>query len=120
MKYILGILLLGAACRSVTEPVADFIPGVYVRPFQTEFAVGSDTLELSLQSANVYLIHKRSGFNRVKEGKLQAKEWRGEKWTAAWNTEKEVLEEMKRGKLLHFNVADGKLFLGASEYVKVK
>ena len=120
MKQLLWIWVLGAACHSGHAPATDFIPGVYVRPIATEFAVGSDTLDISRQSGDVYGIHKRSGFQRVTRGKLQPKEWRQEKWTGVWQAEKGVLEEMKRGKLLHFNPAEGKLIVGSSEYVKVK
>lgn len=113
-------LVLVAGCKGLSgEAVRDFIPGVYVRDFATEFAVGSDTLEVQWQGENTYVIQKRSGFHRVLKGKLQAKETREEKWMTLWDTEKGVLNEVKKGKVLSFDLEKKQLLVGASVYQKI-
>ena len=118
-KYLMiGLFFTGCTGGSV-EDSNDFIPGTYVRTFQTEFAVGSDTLLLKHHDGATYTIVKRSGFSRVKNGRLLPKETRQEQWTGTYRADEGVLEELKGGKLMRFDAREKKLFLGASEYIKI-
>lgn len=101
------------------EAMRDFIPGVYVRNFSTEFAVGSDTLEVSLPEGDVYVLEKRSGFQRVLNGRLGVAEWRTEKWVARWDAEQGLLYEQQKGKVVQVRPEKKQLLVGASVYVKI-
>lgn len=102
------------------KDVREFIPGSYVRVIDTEFAVGVDSVVLSAQGAENYRITKYSRFSRVKNGVLQEEENHKELMAGTYDKEKQVINEFKKGKVLHFNVEEGKMFIGGSEYRKIR
>ena len=116
---VIGCTLVVSCSQLKGDTVKDFIPGMYVREFESEFAKGSDTLILKLENENNYTIMKRSGFSRIKNGVFMEKEYRQELWAGTWHPKDGVMEEFKRGKMLHFNPRENKLLLGASEYIKL-
>jgi hypothetical protein len=120
-QYVWMIMVVLPGCKGMgSDPVKRFIAGTYVRAINTEFAKGSDTLILKLQSGNNYSILKRTGFQRIKNDQLLPKEYRQEVWTGVYHPEGHIMEEFKQGKVLQFDPAENKLLVGGSEYVKVK
>lgn len=94
--------------------------GVYVNSAGGEFSVASDTLEVELVEGNNYVIHRRTGFNLVTDGKIGKREYEVEKWSAVYNADTQVLTETKRGKLISFFPDGGSLTVGQRVYKKVK
>ena len=121
MRYLIIFLFISSfSCGTGAQQVRDFIPGVYVREFSHEFAFGYDTLIIRHTKANTYSIEKRSGYQRLREGKEPELVRNREQWTGLYNEREQHLMEQRRGKLLTFQLEEGKLLLGASEYYKVK
>lgn len=118
---IIGVMVFGCAlffgCSS--DKVRDFMPGVYVNSAGGEFSVASDTLEVRPVEGTNYVIHRRTGFNLVTEGKLGKRESEVEKWTAVYNSDTQVLTETKKGKLISFFPDSGSLSVGQRVYKKV-
>ena len=102
------------------QGVKTFIEGSYMRNFENEFAVGIDSVVLLEQGDNHYLILKYSRFSRLKNGDWLPEERHEEKMAGVYDEDKEIINEQKKGKVIHFNPAKGKMFIGASEYKKVK
>ncbi len=64
---------------------SDFIPGSYVRPFETEFAIGMDSLVLQEETANHYIILKYSRYSRIMNEVRQPEEQRLQKWVGVFD-----------------------------------
>lgn len=117
-------MMLAAAmvvgCGSRQAAVEDFIPGMYVRAIHQEYATGSDTVLIEAVDGNNYRITKNSGFSRIHNGKLLPHEHATEHWSGVYDAKAQVLYERRHGKVFSFDVAGGRLFIGGSEYQKVK
>lgn len=122
MKLLL--MMLAAAmvlgCGSRQAAVEDFIPGLYVRAIHQEYATGSDTVLIKHLDGNHYSLIKKAGFRRIHDGKALPYERAEEQWDGVWDAKAGVLYEQRRGKVLSFDAANGRLFIGGSEYHKVE
>jgi hypothetical protein len=121
LVIIIGLMVLGCAllfgCSS--DEVRDFMPGTYVNSAGGEFSVASDTLAIELLEGNNYVIHRRTGFNLITDGKLGKREYEVEKWTAVYSSDTQVLTETKKGKLISFFPDRGSLSVGRRVYKKI-
>lgn len=95
-----------------------FIPGIYVRAIEHEFAKGSDTLIITHLTGNTYQVVKRSGFVRIRNGKAQPFEQQTENLTAVYDENEQMLRESKRGKILTPLPKENKLLVEANLYEK--
>jgi hypothetical protein len=120
--FFISMVLTIAGCNSFTkkDSVKDFMPGIYVRPIHHEFAIGSDTLEIALLHDNNYTIVKNSGLQRMLDGKRFPWEHKSEQWVAIYQQKEQQLMEQRYGGLLSFDVDHHRLFLGGTEYQKIK
>lgn len=120
MKTVFAILVFFAGCKSpFKKNTKDFIPGIYVRMIDHEFAKGGDTLVITRISGNTYQIVKRSGFVRIRNGQQQPIEQQTENWTGIYDEEKQVIYEQQKERLLSFAPDENVLRVGASVYTKV-
>lgn len=121
LRITIGVIVLDCAfmlgCTS--DKVRNFMPGVYVNSAGSEFSVASDTLAIEQVEGNNYVIHRRTGFNLVTNGKLGKREYEVEKWTAVYSPDTQVLTETKKGKLISFFPESGSLSVGRRLYRKV-
>lgn len=107
------------SCSSQTD-TKDFIPGIYVREVKNEFSVGRDTLVISPFNTNTFSIIHKGSYQRIKNGKLKPVERKYENWTATYDNNKQVLQEIKKGKVFLFDQSKNILFVGKSPYKKIK
>jgi hypothetical protein len=119
MVFTLVVLV---SCQGADQKrVRDFIPGMYVRAINHEFAHGSDTIIISRVEGNSYLIQKRAGFQRIgKEGPQLPVICRSENWTGVYDEKEGVIREQQKGKVLSFLPEESRLLLGGSPYQKIK
>jgi len=110
------MLFFGACDR---DQVRSFIPGTYVNQAGSEFSKASDTLVIEAGSNNRYLIQRKTGFNRIRNGKLGKREYETEVWTAVYEEEAKLLKETKRGKELVFDPSAGTLRISSRVYRKI-
>lgn len=113
------------ACQSDTtngDDIKAFIPGVYVAPIRSEYSKGEDTLLIGVFDArvNTYVIFKHSGYQRIKEGVIQPKQYAREKCMAVYDESSHVLQALKSGRLFIFSPQKHCLLLGTVEYKKIK
>lgn len=113
---VLGCVFM-PSCTS--DRVRDFMPGVYVNSTGGEFSVASDTLQVELVEGNNYVVHRRTGFNLLADGKLGKREYEVEKWSAVYSSDTQGLTETKKGKLISFFPESGSLSVGRRVYRKV-
>lgn len=109
------------SCKSKSEDVKAFIPGIYIRHFEGLYSTGNDTLYITnTDNYNAYLIIRKSVFQRLQNNQLQQPERVVENWSAVYNPRDKILYEQKRERLLSFKPDSNKLFVGGSAYLKIK
>jgi len=127
MKKVYGLLLLSViliACGE-NEEVAGTkgtISGTYMRQSESEYSKAMDTLIVTPYDAKAgtFIIMRRTGFHRIKDGKLQPKENKQERMITVWDEETHQLQELKEGKLYTFPANGGELLAGTAKYLKIR
>lgn len=106
------------ACNSSKSPD---ITGTYVATYQNEYSTGNDTLLITAFNANggTYQVERRTGYQKIREGKTLPKEFKQVKWTATYDNDNQVLKETEYGRKLY--VKEGqKLLFGSTGYQRLK
>jgi hypothetical protein len=99
----------------------NYISGTYVTQFKNEYSITSDTLVVASEAnSQTYNIERRTGFNKIRDGKTLPKEFKVAKWVSSYDTEKQILQETELGKQIYVLSEKQSLKLGDSEYQKVK
>ena len=120
MKYlILGLIFFVAACSGSNNNT--ILDGVYTASFEHEFAKTDDTL--ILKKANdgngVYQITRHSGVIKKLDGKIFPKEILTDTWMLDYNTDKQILTELKGGKTFIWDSNRLTLQFGETTYKKI-
>ena len=121
IKMMLLPISLWMACNN-KQQVRDFIPGTYVNQAQSQYSIASDTLLLirDEHSDNLYQIVRGTGFQRIKEGKLQPKEYKVKTLSGIWDEAKQTLQVTQDGSILVFQPDAQTLTVGSAIYHKLK
>lgn len=120
ITVIVMAALLVSCGGAVHKDIREFIEGSYVGRFETEFAAGIDSVVLQQQGEDHYAITKFSRFSRIKNGAWLPEERHEEKMAGIYDAEKQVINEMKKGKVIHFDPEKNIMLIGASAYQKIK
>ncbi|RNL54620.1 hypothetical protein D7004_07475 [Pedobacter jejuensis] len=107
-----------AACNS-EKSTRSFITGTYVSQSEGEYSIASDTLVIEASESNNYIIHRKTGFKRITEGKQGKLEYETEEWNALYDEGTNALTETKKGKVITFYPEANKLLVGKREYRKL-
>lgn len=111
------IAMIMVSCNS--DRTKEFIPGTYVNSATGEYSTADDTLTIVPTDVDTYIIHRRTGFNRIAGGKQQEREYETEEWQAVYNGNSKTLTETRTGKRITFYPASGSLRVGTREYHKI-
>jgi hypothetical protein len=125
-KYILLMMtsgLLISSCQQVSkEDVAENISGTYINQSKSNWSVAMDTVVISpyhSQSGTVIIIRK-TGFNRIKNGLLEPKEYEEDSSVAVLDIVKNQLQEIRHGRIYTYLGSYDELLIGAIRYRKVQ
>lgn len=110
-------VLLATACT--TDKTRSFIPGTYVNHAAGEYSVADDTLVIEPAESNNYRIHRKTGFNIIREGKKGKREYETEQWNAIYDEATKSLAETRMGKSITFYPNSNSLRVGTREYHKI-
>lgn len=113
---MLGLVL--AACNAIIGKTV--LEGTYVNHSEGKYSVADDTLVVETGDGNLVLIHRRTGFRRLTDGRPGKKEFEIEEWKLVWNKDEGVLKELRKGRLLYLDHDSAGLILGKRVYRKVK
>lgn len=122
MKYsFITYLALMSCTSSFIDKVQDFIPGIYVRAINHEFAKGYDTLvvELMDQHTGTYSIVKKAGFEQFIDGKAVGRKTTIEKYTTVYDEPTGTLNDNHKMKTFTPAPDKGLLLSGSVVYRKV-
>jgi len=121
MKKILLVLAMAsglmAACN--TDQTRLFIPGTYINNARSEYSIANDTLVIDPSESDRFVIHRKTGFNVIRDKKVGKREYETEQWNALYDPGTQSLSETRKGKLITFYPKDNKLMVGKREYEKI-
>ncbi|WP_252793948.1 hypothetical protein [Mucilaginibacter flavidus] len=123
MKLIqLSIIVLLASLLGSCGNKSQELTGAYVTQFKNEYSSATDTLLISVYSLpdKIYNVEYRAGFQKVRNGIVQPKEFKIKQWKATWNDEKMILEETGLGRQIQFISNKPVVLIGDMEYHKIK
>lgn len=120
-KIIVGLLLLGG-CTLSRDSIKDFIPGIYVKQFQQQYASGSDTLVIAIQdeTTNSYNIERHLSYIPVHDGKVLNRQNETAVLYGIYNKGNKQLIVRPGGKMISISPEKNCLYIGNSVYKKVK
>ena len=98
------------------------LSGTFTNQSKSEYSTASDTLIITplTQSTNSYQIERKTGFQKIRNGVTQAKEYKTEKWQSTWNQDKQVLAETEYGRQITPSKDGNSVTLKNTQYQKIK
>jgi len=112
MKNMIIFLLLLCGCAGASD-----ITGVYTKHVESEYSIGEDTVFIKRLNDRSFLVERHTGFQRIADGKLSAKQQMVQYSTATPSGSNQLLDT-KSGAILTFTT--DKLLLGTAEYIKIQ
>jgi hypothetical protein len=116
---ILLVATLLTACNA--DKLRGFIPGTYVDSASSEYSIAYDTLisEQAERESNNYILHRKTGFRRIRNGKPGKDEFETEEWVGVYDPNTGVLNEISTGKTITFYPETNRLRVVKREYQKI-
>lgn len=124
MKLLFVIFLLimtSAACNQWKKHnQAKSITGTYTSQAESEYSKAMDTLIVSLYNGetDTYLITRKTGYHRIRNGKLVPREYKVEELLAVWDAKTNSLQEVKHGRIYTFPSSGAEILAGTQQYIK--
>jgi hypothetical protein len=118
-KLILATLSLCFLFACNGNNTRSFIPGIYVNHTVGTYSIADDTLAIGHSGSNNYRIHRKTGFNLIRNGRKSKREEETEVWNAVYNEQTKILMETRRGKIITFYPKENMLKVGNREYKKL-
>lgn len=121
MKTKIILIVLSSVVLSACHPKDDrsFLPGTYVNNATGSYSTANDTLVIQATEGNNFVVHRRTGFNLIRDGKKGRREYETEKWNAIYDGKTGVLRETRKGKTLRFYPDSNMLMIGNRSYQKI-
>src|SRR5215213_8204097 len=118
---IISLSLLSILLTHCLSNHDNAIEGTYVRNAESEFSKAWDTITIKPynESAGTYIIYWNKGFQRTREGKLLAKEFKKEELMGEWDSQKQQLSENKKGLLFSLSASGKELRLNNTTFQKL-
>ena len=106
-------------CRCAGNDRLPEIDGTYVSHSEGEYSIADDTLVISAIDDKSYIITRKTGYQKLRDGKLLPKEQRDEKLTASYDKQNGQLQESKRGRLITLDKDNKVVRMEATDYKKL-
>lgn len=105
-----------AGCHN--DPLST-ISGTYINAANGEFSRANDTLVIQAGQGDQYLIHRKTGFNRIREGHAGRREYETEEWKGTYDQASGLFTQSRNHKQLRFDPKAKKLVIGSRTYQKI-
>ncbi len=121
-SFILLAIIITACIACNSKSNSDSITGTFINYSKGEYSIAFDTLIITPlnQSGNNYQIERRTGYQKIRNGITQPKEYKVEKWQSTWNEENQKLSETEYGRQITSGKDGRTLTLKSTEYKKIK
>ncbi|MEJ5996256.1 hypothetical protein WG904_17635 [Pedobacter sp. Du54] len=120
MKTTIILFVLGAILfiGCTNDNVRPFISGTYTDDYNHEYGTSNDTLTIEPSEGNNFIIYRKTGLNRIRNGRKQMREFKTETWNAVYDKATKTLTETRKGRLITFFPEANKLMVNSREYQK--
>ncbi|MES2648078.1 MAG: hypothetical protein V4717_14470 [Bacteroidota bacterium] len=111
-----------SSCSTLqSDNIKTFIPGVYVKEINQEFAKGMDTILISVLDAsnNKFKVINNSSYQQSIDGKLQPLKNENHVYMAAYDDKSKELHILNKERTFTFYPDQNKMQMGKSEYNKI-
>jgi hypothetical protein len=118
LKMMLMVLTVAfiAACHA--DPAREFLKGTFTHSASGELSKADDTLVIEPASSNNFLLHRRTGYNLIREGVIGKRQYEREEWQAVYDEGTKTLAELKKGKVITIYPDSGYILVGKRKYIK--
>ena len=122
MKKIIVCLFLLSGCAFSGDTIKEFIPGMYVKEFQQQYASGNDSLVITIvdETTNSYNIERHLSYIPVHDGKVLNQQNETTTWYGIYSKNNKQMIVQPNGKIIAFSPEKNCLYIGNSVYKKVK
>ena len=114
--FIAFIVAFIAACHA--DPSREFLSGTFTSSATGEFSKADDTLVIEPAASNNFLLHRRTGYNLIREGVIGKRQHEREEWRAVYDESTRSLSELRKGKVITIYPDSGYLLIGRRKYTK--
>jgi hypothetical protein len=121
MKYLtLGILIFLASCDN--NSAEQSLAGIYIGHFEHQFAKNDDTLILKKanEGNGIYNLTRHTGLISKLDGKVLPKKNISENLIVEFSPDKQILTDVKEGRVLVWDKKTSTLQLGNTMYTKIR
>lgn len=118
LKTIFIALMVASIAACHPDPAREFLPGAFVSSAAGEFSKADDTLIIEPAASNNFLLHRRTGYNLIREGVTGNRQYEREEWQAVYDESTKTLSEIKKGKLITVYTDSGYILIGKRKYIK--
>ena len=115
-------LLISCTGLIKSNNVKDFIPGIYISRWKTEFSESIDTLliePLMKKGSDTYSITRRTHTSFFKGGRKHAPEYKIKHWTGFYDSSHKTLVMENDGSVLSFDPVTKEMKRGITAYTKL-
>jgi hypothetical protein len=107
-------------CKGTSH--GDTVSGTFIIQTKSEYSIALDTLIIVplSQAENSFQIERRTGYQKIRNGIAQPKEYKVEKGQSVWNEGKQVLSETDYGRQITPSKDGQFLFLKNTRYQKIR
>lgn len=117
-QFFLAACLLSQLSSCKGDQSREFLPGTYTNSARGEYSQAHDTLVLEAAESNQFLIHRRTGFNIIDDGKIGKRKYEREEWNAVYDEGTRTLTETRKGRLISIFPESGYILIGKRKYTK--
>lgn len=121
MKNVfISIVIFMIGCTATNKD--QDLPGVYTGQFEHEFAKNEDTfiVKKANDGKGVYEISHHTGMHKKLDGKLASKKTIIEDFMVEYNTDSQILTDLKEGRKFIWDRASHSILSGKTKYSKLE
>ena len=118
MTYLVALF----SCKESEGDLQEFLPGEYVRFSDGEMRTQYDTLRIERISpqGSTYRLLRSSSYQKKLDGQTFPWQSKKEEWTAIYDKAKGILFETAKGRVISFSLEQKVLFVGSTQYKKIR
>lgn len=105
-----------AACHP--DPAREFLSGTFISSATGELSKADDTLIIEPAASNNFMLHRRTGYNLIRQGVTGKRQYEREEWQAVYDESTKTLSELRKGKLIILYPDSGYILIGKRKYIK--
>lgn len=119
--YLMFIFITLYSCELLnSDEMKNFIPGTYTRHYNDDYTNSYDTIQIRLTSNDIYLVTKKSSYNKINDQGNWISGFESKKWTGTYDKKTGTIFLTPGGKRIFFETSKKELKIGTEPYKKLE